>query len=81
MHRVWQETLSTNANVLLPLMPDDLLTSISGLADAEGRHEPYLSPAKISVTRNKKISCMLMADATNKAMFAIKKKKIEGNVE
>lgn len=29
MRAVWQEMLSTNANALLPLMPDDLLTSIS----------------------------------------------------
>lgn len=51
MHRVWRETLSANANVLLPLMPDDLLTSISRLADAEGIHVPRLSPAKISTAK------------------------------
>lgn len=32
-----REALAANANVLLPLMPDDLLTSISGPADARGR--------------------------------------------
>lgn len=31
-----REALAANANVLLPLMPDDLLTSISGPADALG---------------------------------------------
>jgi hypothetical protein len=35
-------------------MPDDLLTSISRLADAEGKHVALLSPAEISMTRNKK---------------------------
>lgn len=54
MHTVWRETLGANANVLLPLMPDDLLTSISEPADAEGRHKPLLSPAKISMTSNRK---------------------------
>lgn len=37
MRAVWQEALSTNANALLPLMPGDLLTSISGAGWRRGQ--------------------------------------------
>lgn len=45
MHTVWQEMLSTNANAISALMPDNLFTSISR-ADAKGRHMPGENPNK-----------------------------------